>query len=112
MKEEKAKEKGVAFKDVEDSSRPLGRNLLRIREKIREDQIKREKNWYKLTVEDGTEIHMLVETKYPLTKEILERMMSLKLIVESASDGAYDLLRFIQMKIDEAGSYDGGKKDL
>ncbi|GKA66402.1 hypothetical protein Tco_0766210 [Tanacetum coccineum] len=65
-----------------------------------------------LTLEDGTEIHMLAERKYPLTKETLERMMSLKLIAESASDGAYDLLRFIQKQIDEAGSHDGGKKDL
>ncbi|GKA75171.1 putative reverse transcriptase domain-containing protein [Tanacetum coccineum] len=65
-----------------------------------------------LTLEDGTEIHMLAEKKYPLTKKTLERMMSLKLIVESASDGAYDLLRFIQKQIDKAGSHDGGKKDL
>ncbi|GJU37257.1 putative ribonuclease H-like domain-containing protein [Tanacetum coccineum] len=65
-----------------------------------------------LTLEDGTEIHMLAERKYPLTKETLERMMSLKLIAESATDGAYDMLRFIQKKIDEAGSHDGGNKDL
>ncbi|GKA40061.1 hypothetical protein Tco_0732654 [Tanacetum coccineum] len=65
-----------------------------------------------LTLEDGTEIHMLAERKYPLTKETLKRMMSLKLIAESASDSAYDLLRFIQKQIDKAGSYDGGKKDL
>ncbi|GKB46178.1 hypothetical protein Tco_0896931 [Tanacetum coccineum] len=36
-----------------------------------------------LTLEDGNEIHMLAERKYPLTKETLERMMSLKLIVDS-----------------------------
>ncbi|GJZ28584.1 hypothetical protein Tco_0573231 [Tanacetum coccineum] len=65
-----------------------------------------------LTLEDGTEIHMLAEMKYPLIKETLERMMSLKLIAESASDGAYDLLRFIQKQIDEAESHNGGKKDL
>ncbi|GJR43977.1 hypothetical protein Tco_1312080 [Tanacetum coccineum] len=65
-----------------------------------------------LTLEDGTEIHMLVERRYPLTKETLERMMSLKLIAESASDSAFDLLRFIQKQIDEAGSYNGGEKDL
>ncbi|GJS55017.1 hypothetical protein Tco_0628379 [Tanacetum coccineum] len=65
-----------------------------------------------LTLEDGTEIHMLAERKYPLTKETLERMMSLKLIVESASDGAYDLLRFIQKQIDETGSHDRREKDL
>ncbi|GJX72774.1 hypothetical protein Tco_0309945 [Tanacetum coccineum] len=45
-----------------------------------------------LTLEDGTEIHMLAERKYPLTKETLERMMSLKLIAESASESAYNLL--------------------
>ncbi|GJW55807.1 hypothetical protein Tco_0099892 [Tanacetum coccineum] len=60
-----------------------------------------------LTLEDGTEIYMLAERKYPLTKETLERMMSLKLIAESASESAYNLLRFIQKHIDEYGSYDG-----
>ncbi|GKD61799.1 hypothetical protein Tco_1299308 [Tanacetum coccineum] len=54
----------------------------------------------------------LQEKKYPLTKETLERMMALKLIAESASDSAYDLLRFIQKQIDEDGSHDGGEKDL
>ncbi|GKC99704.1 hypothetical protein Tco_1169979, partial [Tanacetum coccineum] len=62
--------------------------------------------------EDGTEIHMLAERKYPLTKETLERMTSLKLIDESKSDSAYDLLRFIQKQIDEAGSHDEGENDL
>ncbi|GKB46726.1 hypothetical protein Tco_0897479, partial [Tanacetum coccineum] len=65
-----------------------------------------------LTLEYGTEIHMLAERKYPLTKETLEKMMSLKLIAESASDSAYNLLRFIQKQIDEAGSHDGGDKDI
>nr|GEW95007.1 putative Gag-Pol polyprotein [Tanacetum cinerariifolium] len=36
------------------------------------------------------------ERRYPLTTRTLERMRSLRLIVESASDAAYDLLRFIQ----------------
>ncbi|GJW86586.1 hypothetical protein Tco_0161926 [Tanacetum coccineum] len=65
-----------------------------------------------LTLEDGIEIHMLAERKYPLIKETLERMMSLKLITVFASDGAYNLLRFIQKQIDEAESDDGGEKDL
>ncbi|GKE20826.1 hypothetical protein Tco_1432338 [Tanacetum coccineum] len=45
-----------------------------------------------LTLEDGTEIHMLAERKYPLTKETLKWMMSLKLIAESASESDYNLL--------------------
>ncbi|GJX57740.1 hypothetical protein Tco_0287637 [Tanacetum coccineum] len=67
---------------------------------------------YTLILEDGTEIHMLAEKKYPLTKETLEKMMSLKLVAESASDGAYNLLRSIQKQIDESRSYDGSEKDL
>ncbi|GJT73604.1 putative ribonuclease H-like domain-containing protein, partial [Tanacetum coccineum] len=31
-------------------------------------------------IQDGTEIHMLAERKYPLTKETLERMLSLRLV--------------------------------
>ncbi|GKB38288.1 hypothetical protein Tco_0883230 [Tanacetum coccineum] len=65
-----------------------------------------------ITPEDGTEIHMLAKRKYPLTKETLKKMMSLKLVAESASDSAYNLLRFIQKQIDESGSYDGSEKDL
>ncbi|GJR23783.1 hypothetical protein Tco_0972310 [Tanacetum coccineum] len=65
-----------------------------------------------LILEDGIEIYMLAKRKYPLTKETLEKMMSLKLVAESASDGAYNLLRSIQKQIDKSGSYDGSKKDL
>ncbi|GJT19677.1 putative ribonuclease H-like domain-containing protein [Tanacetum coccineum] len=65
-----------------------------------------------LILEDGTEIHMLAERKYPLTKEILERMLSLRLVAGTASKDAYTLLRFIQKKINEYGSHDGCEKDL
>nr|GFA42996.1 hypothetical protein [Tanacetum cinerariifolium] len=43
--------------------------------------------------EDGTEIHMLAKRKYPLTTRTFEKMLSLRLIAESASDAAYDLLK-------------------
>nr|GEV21314.1 putative ribonuclease H-like domain-containing protein [Tanacetum cinerariifolium] len=62
--------------------------------------------------EDGTEIHMLAERMYLLTTRTLERMMSLRLIAESASDAAYDLLRFIQKQIDESVGNDRGEKNL
>nr|GEW57314.1 hypothetical protein [Tanacetum cinerariifolium] len=62
--------------------------------------------------EDGTEIHMLAEKRYPFTIKTLKRMLSLRLIDESASDAAYDLLRFIQKQIDESGGYDRGEKYL
>ncbi|GKA80787.1 hypothetical protein Tco_0787479 [Tanacetum coccineum] len=63
-------------------------------------------------LEDGTEFYMLAERRYPLTKETLKRMLALRLIAEFESKAAFDLLRFIQKKIDESGSHDGKKKDL
>nr|GEU52090.1 hypothetical protein [Tanacetum cinerariifolium] len=54
----------------------------------------------------------LKKKRYPLTTKTLERMLSLSLIVESASDVAYDLLRFIQKHIDEFRGYDRGENDL
>nr|GEU80765.1 hypothetical protein [Tanacetum cinerariifolium] len=65
-----------------------------------------------LILEDGIEIHMLEEKRYPLTTRTLERMLSLRLIVESASDATYDLLRLIQKQIDECGGNDRGENDL
>nr|GEY94312.1 hypothetical protein [Tanacetum cinerariifolium] len=41
------------------------------------------------------------ERRYPLTTRTLKRMMSLRLIAESLSDAAYDLLSFIQKQIDD-----------
>ncbi|GKA73549.1 hypothetical protein Tco_0779851 [Tanacetum coccineum] len=67
--------------------------------KNQEEWILRSWNFYEncrvhtLILEDGTEIHMLAERKYPLTKETLKRMLSLKLIAESASESTYNLLR-------------------
>ncbi|GJW05609.1 hypothetical protein Tco_1568032 [Tanacetum coccineum] len=58
-----------------------------------------------------TEMVSRFDRKY-LLKETLKRMMSLKLIAESASDGAYNLIRFIQKHIDEFGSHDGYEKVL
>ncbi|GJS38136.1 hypothetical protein Tco_0536518 [Tanacetum coccineum] len=65
-----------------------------------------------LILEDGTKIHMLAERKYPLIKETLKRILSLRLVAGTTSEDAYTLLRFIQKQIDEYGSHDGGEKDL
>nr|GEY04762.1 hypothetical protein [Tanacetum cinerariifolium] len=62
--------------------------------------------------EDGTEIHMLTERRYQFTIRTLKRMLSLRMIIESASDAAYDLLRFVQKHIDESGGHDRGEKDI
>ncbi|GJZ81417.1 hypothetical protein Tco_0646411 [Tanacetum coccineum] len=60
-----------------------------------------------LRLEDGTEINMLAERRYPLTKHTLERMMDLRLTVVFDDDTVFDLLRFIVQQIDEFGGQDG-----
>ncbi|GJX15479.1 hypothetical protein Tco_0216311 [Tanacetum coccineum] len=54
-----------------------------------------------LELKDGTVIHMLVERRYPLSKDLLQRMFYLGLEVERESTGALDLIRFIKQQIDE-----------
>ncbi|GJS40048.1 hypothetical protein Tco_0565091 [Tanacetum coccineum] len=54
-----------------------------------------------LEFEDGTVIHMLVERRYPFSKELLQRMLDLGLEVERESTVALDLIRFIKKQIDE-----------
>ncbi|GJY43393.1 hypothetical protein Tco_0431606 [Tanacetum coccineum] len=65
-----------------------------------------------LRLEDGTEINMLAERRYPLTKNTLERMMDLILTSVSDDDIVFDLLRFIEQLIDKFGGQDGSEKDL
>ncbi|GKB08804.1 hypothetical protein Tco_0837116 [Tanacetum coccineum] len=50
---------------------------------------------------DGTVIHMLVERRYPLSKDLLQRMLDLGLEVERESTAALDLIRFIKQQIGE-----------
>ncbi|GJW75550.1 ribonuclease H-like domain-containing protein [Tanacetum coccineum] len=64
-----------------------------------------------LALEDGTEIHMLAERRYPLIRETLERMIELRLTAESEGEAVFNLLRFIQKQIDEFGGQDGNIKN-
>ncbi|GJT62957.1 putative ribonuclease H-like domain-containing protein [Tanacetum coccineum] len=63
-----------------------------------------------LRLANGTEINMIVERRYPLTKNTLERMMDLRLTAVSDDDTVFDLLRFIEQQIDEFGGQDGKGK--
>ncbi|GKB90042.1 hypothetical protein Tco_0962314 [Tanacetum coccineum] len=56
---------------------------------------------YIMELEDGIVIHMLVERRYPLSKELLQRMLDLGLEVERESIVALDLIRFIKQQIDK-----------
>ncbi|GJV02988.1 hypothetical protein Tco_1336557 [Tanacetum coccineum] len=54
-----------------------------------------------LEFKDGTVIHMLVERRYPLSKDLLQRMLDLGLEVERESTVVLNLIRFIKQQIDE-----------
>ncbi|GKE28155.1 hypothetical protein Tco_1443539, partial [Tanacetum coccineum] len=47
------------------------------------------------------EINMLVEKKYPLVKELLERMLNLQLEAEEESTMAFELIKFIKSLLQE-----------
>ncbi|GJY02575.1 hypothetical protein Tco_0360727 [Tanacetum coccineum] len=64
-----------------------------------------------LALEDGTEIHMLIERRYPLIRETLKRMMELRLTAKSEDEAVFDLLIFIQKQINEFGGQDGNIKN-
>ncbi|GKA66383.1 hypothetical protein Tco_0766191, partial [Tanacetum coccineum] len=52
---------------------------------------------------DGTLItfHMLVEKRYPFTKEMLEKMLNWRLEAEAESTMAFELLKFVKSQIEE-----------
>ncbi|GJW09811.1 hypothetical protein Tco_1575638 [Tanacetum coccineum] len=52
-----------------------------------------------LELEDGIVIHMLVERRYPFSKELLQRMLDMGLEVERESTVALDLIRFLKKQI-------------
>ncbi|GJT90391.1 hypothetical protein Tco_1079236 [Tanacetum coccineum] len=52
-----------------------------------------------LLMDTGITIHMMVEKKYPLTPEMLSRMLSGKLEVDRECEMAYELLRFTRSQL-------------
>ncbi|GKD99009.1 hypothetical protein Tco_1382906, partial [Tanacetum coccineum] len=52
---------------------------------------------------DGTpmEINMLVEKKYPLIRELLEKVLNLQLEAEEESTMAFELIKFIKSILEE-----------
>ncbi|GKB76137.1 hypothetical protein Tco_0943032 [Tanacetum coccineum] len=49
-----------------------------------------------LLMQNGIAIHMLTEKKYPLSQEMLSKMLSKRLEVDHKSTQAYELLKFIR----------------
>ncbi|GJU86637.1 hypothetical protein Tco_1294183 [Tanacetum coccineum] len=58
--------------------------------------LKRSFGVHTLMTDEGLVVHMLIEKKYPLKKEILMQMLKLKLESEEESTMALELIRFIK----------------
>ncbi|GJR89392.1 putative reverse transcriptase domain-containing protein [Tanacetum coccineum] len=52
-----------------------------------------------LLMENGLAIHMLTEKKYPLSQEMISKMLKKKLEVDHESSQAFELLRFIRSQV-------------
>ncbi|GJT15120.1 hypothetical protein Tco_0873826 [Tanacetum coccineum] len=52
-----------------------------------------------LLMHTGIAIHMIIEKKYPLTQEMLSRMLSRRLEVDQESEMAFELLRSIRYQL-------------
>ncbi|GKE09887.1 hypothetical protein Tco_1413438 [Tanacetum coccineum] len=52
-----------------------------------------------LLMENGLAIHMLTEKKYPLSQEMLSKMLSKRLEVDHESSQAFELLKFIRAQV-------------
>ncbi|GKA21194.1 hypothetical protein Tco_0701183, partial [Tanacetum coccineum] len=52
-----------------------------------------------LLMDNGIAIHMMIEKKYPLTQEMLSKMLSRKLEVDHENEMVYELLRFIRSQV-------------
>ncbi|GKC82921.1 hypothetical protein Tco_1138638 [Tanacetum coccineum] len=67
-----------------------------------------------IMTDEGLVIHMFVENKYPLKKEVLSQLIELKLETEEDSTMALELIRFVKKQIAELEpkDSDGDEEDL
>ncbi|GKA56770.1 hypothetical protein Tco_0755842 [Tanacetum coccineum] len=67
-----------------------------------------------IMTDEGIVIHMLVENKYPLKKEVLSQLIKLKLEAKEDNTMALELIRFVKKQIAELEpeDSDGDEKDL
>ncbi|GJR21018.1 putative ribonuclease H-like domain-containing protein [Tanacetum coccineum] len=63
--------------------------------------IRADGSFHVLLMDTGVAIHMMVEKKYPLTQEMLSRMLNRRLEVDHESTMAFELIRFIKAQLEE-----------
>ncbi|GJX67080.1 hypothetical protein Tco_0302807 [Tanacetum coccineum] len=107
----KKREKGFGeVLDLEIKQDVYAVEILRLKKRVKssdddldeEDASKQERSIHTLFM-DGTpmEINILVEKKYPLIKELLEKMLNLQLEAEEESTMAFELIKFIKSMLEE-----------
>ncbi|GKD73397.1 hypothetical protein Tco_1331679 [Tanacetum coccineum] len=52
-----------------------------------------------LLMDNGTAIHMMIDKKYPLTQEMISRMLNRRLEVDHKSEMTFELLRFTRSQL-------------
>ncbi|GJT38707.1 hypothetical protein Tco_0938572 [Tanacetum coccineum] len=101
-------DEGITLVQMEGYERLLWEDLITVFEPSKDDEVWKAQQDYTLIswrlfnscgihvllMDTGIAIHMLVEKTYPLTQEMLSRMLSGKLEVDNESEMAFELLRF------------------
>ncbi|GKA20064.1 hypothetical protein Tco_0699979 [Tanacetum coccineum] len=101
---EKEKKKPAEFQEIEeeqikkDTSEKTTRKRKKYLPRRRTKSIANRNKVYILLMQNGIDIHMLTEKKYPLSQEMISKMLSKRLKVDHESTQAYELLKFIRSK--------------
>ncbi|GKC12375.1 hypothetical protein Tco_1009157 [Tanacetum coccineum] len=84
---------------VKESGAKRKKSLPRKRSTVKRQKLEEKTSRRKTFQRNGIAIHMLTEKKYPLSKEMLSKMLSKRLEVDHESSQAFELLRFIRSQV-------------
>ncbi|GJW82772.1 hypothetical protein Tco_0155917 [Tanacetum coccineum] len=88
----------ILVKERYDTTSPVGYDLL-----LWGDLKTLFEPFHVLLMDNGIAIHMMIEKKYPLTQEMLSRMLNRRLEVDHESEMAFELLRFTRSQLKKGG---------
>ncbi|GJZ00446.1 hypothetical protein Tco_0517875 [Tanacetum coccineum] len=116
----------MLVKERYSASRPEGYDLHTLFEPDEEDEIWKNQHEYNviswslydfcgihiLLMQNGIAIHMLTEKKYPLSQEMITKMLNKRLEVDHESTQAYELLKFIISQVQKIDRGVGSTSDI
>ncbi|GJX33159.1 hypothetical protein Tco_0243014, partial [Tanacetum coccineum] len=79
------------FKPIDDDSQQQAESTKKDQEQILKKRV--------LLMNTRVDIHMMIEKKYPLTQEMLSRMLNRRLEVDYESEMAFKLIRFTKSQL-------------